>query len=271
MNNNRSVGIFDSGVGGLTIAQSLMRSLPGENFIYFGDTAHFPYGEKSTAEIQAYSIKICNFLLEKQCKLILVACNSASAASYDLIKDYVSHRAIVMNVIDPTITFLGKHYANKAVGLIGTEKTVHSNIYQQKIGDLNRNITLKAHPAPMLASAIEQHFDDPQLIHGLLIKYLGHTDLVNIDALLLACTHYPIIKKNIIHFYRDIKKTVDIIDTSEQIAQAVQTQLAEENLLNRQTTGSRQFYISEYFSSFETIAELFFGANIQLIHYPLWD
>ena len=103
---NKPIGIFDSGIGGLTVAHALSKLLPQENLIYFGDTAHLPYGDKSTAAIQAYAVKIAHMLLSQECKLILIACNSASAAAYELVKEYVGSKALVMNVIDPVFKFL---------------------------------------------------------------------------------------------------------------------------------------------------------------------
>src|SRR3989338_7243529 len=100
---SKPIGIFDSGIGGLTVAQALVEQLPNENIIYFGDTAHLPYGDKSTAAIQSYAVKITHMLLQQECKLILIACNSASAAAYELVKEYVGSKAVVMNVIDPVI------------------------------------------------------------------------------------------------------------------------------------------------------------------------
>src|SRR5580692_10047728 len=107
---SQPIGIFDSGIGGLTVAHALVKHLPKENIIYFGDTAHLPYGEKSTSAIQAYSVKIAHMLLQQECKLILIACNSASAAAYELVKEYIGSKAIVMNVIDPVVKFLKEQY-----------------------------------------------------------------------------------------------------------------------------------------------------------------
>ena len=127
------IGIFDSGVGGLTVAHAVTKSLPHENIVYFGDTAHLPYGDKSTAAIQAYTVKICEMLLAQQCKVILIACNSASAAAYELAKEYVGKKARVLNVIDPVINHLREHFQKKRVGLIGTKQTVNSNIFKKHI------------------------------------------------------------------------------------------------------------------------------------------
>src|SRR3990167_10912981 len=121
---SRPIGIFDSGIGGLTVAQALVEQLPHENIIYFGDTAHLPYGDKSTASIQAYSVKIAEMLLQQHCKLILIACHTASSAAYDLVNEYVDGKAVVMNMIDPIVQHVQHVYANKCIGLIGTKQTV---------------------------------------------------------------------------------------------------------------------------------------------------
>lgn len=268
---SQPIGIFDSGIGGLTVAQSLVNYLPKENIIYFGDTAHMPYGEKSTAAIQAYAIKIAHMLLQQECKLILIACNSASAAAFELVREYIGSKAIVMNVIDPTIKQLKEKYSRKRIGLIGTRQTVNSHIYKKKIDDLNLDIHLSSHATNLLASAIEE-FGNHNVIDSLLLVYLSRPELQNIDALLLACTHYPVIKEKILsHYEATNKKTIEIIDSSDIVAQAVKAQLAKNNLLNTSGHSTKHFYVSDYTESFAANAKLFFGEDITLQHYPLWD
>lgn len=261
------IGIFDSGIGGLTVAHALVKCLPKENIIYFGDTAHLPYGDKSAAAIQAYAIKIAHMLLQQECKLILIACNSASATAYELVKEYIGSKAMVMNVIDPVVRFLKEKYAAKRIGLIGTRQTVNSHIYKKKIDDLNLGITLSSYATNLLASAIEE-FGNHRVIDTLLEVYLTHPDLQNIDALVLACTHYPIIKEKILLHY---KKSIEIIDPSDIVAHAVKKQLEKFNLLNANGTSTKHFYVSDYTESFATNAKLFFDGEIALEHYPLWD
>ncbi|MBX3708631.1 MAG: glutamate racemase [Gammaproteobacteria bacterium] len=268
---SQPIGIFDSGIGGLTVAHALVTSLPKENIIYFGDTAHLPYGDKSTAAIQAYAVKIAHMLLQQECKLILIACNSASAAAYELVKEYIGSKAMVMNVIDPTIHLLKEKYASKHIGLIGTKQTVNSHIYKKKIDDLNLNIQLSSHATNLLASAIEE-FGNHHVIDSLLQVYLSHPELQHIDALVLACTHYPIIKNKIFQLYMmSNNRSIEIIDSSEIVALAVKKQLEENNLLNGSGTSTKHFYLSDYTESFATNAKLFFGEDITLEHYPLWD
>jgi len=261
------IGIFDSGIGGLTVAHAIVEQLPHENIIYFGDTAHLPYGDKSATTIQAYSIKIAHLLLQQQCKLILIACNSASAAAYELVREYIGTQAIVMNVIDPMIHLLHDKYAHKRLGLIGTRQTVNSNVYKKKIDALDRGIQLQSRATNLLASAIEE-FGDSNALDGLLQEYLSHPLLKNIDALVLACTHYPVIKNRIAHYF---KNKIQIIDSSEIVAKAVKSRLHETQLLNAEGNGSKSFYLSDYTESFVNGAKIFFQETLHIQHYPLWE
>lgn len=263
----KPIGIFDSGIGGLTVAHSIVNHLPQEKIIYFGDTAHLPYGDKSAASIQAYSVKIAHMLLEQDCKMILIACNSASAAAFELVKEYIGSKASVMNVIDPTIRLLKDKYANKRIGLIGTRQTVNSNIYKKKLDATHAGINLYSVATNLLAAAIEE-FGNHQVIDQLLKVYLADPDLQNIDALVLACTHYPIIKDRILaHYHRPI----DVIDSADIVAQAVKQYLTKHHLLNESTPPTPAFFVSDYTDTFAQNAKLFFGDNIKLSHYPLWD
>lgn len=261
------IGIFDSGIGGLTVAQAIVKQLPKENIIYFGDTAHLPYGDKSASTIQSYSVKIAHMLLQQPCKMIVIACNSASAAAYELIKASIGQNITVINVIDPMIHHLSLHYANKHLGLIATRHTIHSKIFNKKIDELNRGITLASLPTGFLASAIEE-FGNHKIIDHLLDEYLSHHSLKDIRALILACTHYPVIKHKIDNFF---KHQIDIIDSSEIVAKAVKQHLEKDNLLNINGEGKKEFYVSDYTESFAAGTKLFFGEDIPLKHYPLWE
>lgn len=264
---SQPIGIFDSGIGGLTTARAVVKQLPKENIIYFGDTAHMPYGDKSTAAIQAYAVKIVHMLLQQDCKLILIACNSATAAAYELVKEYIGSKATVMNVVDPVIHLLRGKYASKRIGLIGTRQTVSSNVFKRKIDELNLGINLSSYATNLLASAIEE-FGNHAVIDDLLKVYLAHPDLQNIDVLVLACTHYPIIKERILQYYN---RPIEVIDTSDIVAQAVKDTLEKSQLLNANGSSTKHFYVSDYTESFASNAKLFFDEEITIEHYPLWD
>jgi glutamate racemase len=255
------IGIFDSGIGGLTVARAVKTELPNEQIVYFGDTAHLPYGDKSTAAIQAYSIKITQLLLEKGCKLILIACNSASAAGYELVKEYVGKQAKVLNVIDPVVDYLREHYAHTRVGLIGTKQTINSKVYEQKVDALNQGITLKSLATPLLVPIIEEGFIKGKISGTIIDKYLGDDQLINLEALILGCTHYPLIKSAIEDYY---DKKVEVIDSSEIVAKALNAYLGYNNLYNRLGNATDSFFVSDYTDSFEASTRMFFGKSIHL-------
>lgn len=267
--NQKPIGIYDSGIGGLTVMRAVRELLPNENIIYFGDTAHLPYGDKSTEAIQSYSIKIANFLLSQECKVILIACNSASAAAFKLLKEYVGSKAGVLNVIDPMVSLVAEKYTGKTIGLIGTKQTVHSNVYAKKINDLGLGITLKSLATPLLAPMIEEGYAGKSILQNVVDDYLADERLAGIEALILGCTHYPLIKKQIASFYQG---RVEILDSSEVVAKSLRGFLEMQNLLNKQEkTGKSSFFVSDYTQSFESATQLFFGEAVQLQHYPLWE
>lgn len=262
------IGIFDSGIGGLTVARQLARLMPYEDMIYFGDTAHLPYGEKSTAAIQAYSVKICHFLLSRGVKAILIACNSASAAAYDLVKEYVGSKALVFNVIDPIVADLCLHYPNRTIGLIGTKKTVNSGVYQKKAAEICPDLRFKALATPLLAPMIEEGFFNNNISLHVIETYLKNPDLDGIDALVLACTHYPLISSQIEAFYNG---RVKVIDPSLIVAQHVQQELEKKGLIHAPHLPERHFYVSDYTEAFENATQIFFSDKLSLEYFPIWD
>lgn len=261
------IGIFDSGIGGLTVAHAVAEKLPYEDIVYFGDTAHLPYGDKSTAAIQAYAIKICDVLLKHQCKLILIACNSASAAAYDLVKEYVGKKAHVVNVIDPVVDYLVANYADKKIGLIGTNQTVYSGIYKKKLDERHSVIELHALATPLLAPMIEKGFFNNKISEQVIHEYLSDPVLQNIDVLVLGCTHYPLIKDQIARFYN---KNIDMVDATELVARVVDAYLDGHQLYNN-GVGNKKFFVSDLTRSFQEATRLFFMEEVKLEYYPLWE
>ena len=256
---HQPLGIFDSGVGGLTVARAVMQQLPSESIIYFGDTAHLPYGEKSALTIREYVKKIVDFLLSQNVKLILVACNSASVATYQLLQNYIAGRAIIIDVIDPVVNYLKEHYFAQRVGFIGTKLTVESQVYQQRMAKLTPQIDFRALATPLFVPIIEQGVLQQEL-DGVLTEYLTHSKLQNIDALVLGCTHYPVIKKNIANFYNN---KIPIIDVAEIVAR-----VAKQHLVSHEIIATAQpqhnFYVSEHKERFVQGARLFFGEAVEV-------
>jgi glutamate racemase len=265
---NNPIGIFDSGIGGLTVAHAVTKLLPQESIVYFGDTAHLPYGDKSTAAIQSYAIKISDVLLKNNCKIILIACNSASAAAYQLVKEYVGTRAKVMNVIDPAVQYVSKKYEGKTIGLIGTKKTVSSNVYRKRLDRMSQHIELKALATPLLVPMIEEGYFNNQISSSIIHNYLSDESLQHIEALILGCTHYPLIKKDIEAYYTS---AVEVIDSSSVVAQALKEYLEKNDLLNPEPHPKHTFYVSDYTKSFVETTRIFFEQQVQLEHYPLWE
>jgi len=261
------IGIFDSGIGGLTVAYAVNQLLPKESIVYFGDTAHLPYGDKSTAAIQSYAVKICDVLLKNNCKVILIACNSASAAAYQLVKEYVGTRAKVMNVIDPAVQYVSNKYEGKTVGLIGTKKTVQSNVYRKRLDKQSKDIELRALATPLLVPMIEEGFFDNKITHSIIENYLSDKSLQGIEALILGCTYYPLIKKEIEAYYKD---SIEIIDSSKVVAEALKAYLQKNDLLSTGKEVKHTFYVSDYTHSFAETTRIFFKEQVQLEHYSLW-
>jgi len=269
MRNNAPIGIFDSGIGGLTVAHAIKKELPNEHLIYFGDTAHLPYGDKSTATIQAYAIKIADFFLQKKCKVIVIACNSASAAANDLLKEYVASRATIINVIEPMVDFVVKNENKKIVGVIGTRQTVNSDIYSRSIQSITPNIQVKSLATPLLVPMIEEGFLHNRIAHDIIEKYLGDGIISNIDSLVLGCTHYPLIKEELSKFYDN---RVNILDSSIITAEFLKEFLTSSDLLTTfKDVRDDQFYVSDLTDSFEHSAKLFFGEPVVLQKHQLWE
>ena len=266
MKASQPIGIFDSGTGGLTVAKAVSDLLPNEQIIYFGDTAHLPYGDKSTATIQSYSIKITDILLQQNCKVILIACNSASAAAYDLIKEYTGSKAKVINVIDPAVNYITQKNGAKNIGLIGTRQTVNSGVWDKKLKGKVK--TFGALATPLLVPMIEEGFIGNSISHDVIDQYLSNETLNNIESLILGCTHYPIIKKEISEYYDG---SVDIIDSAETVALFLKNYLDEFNLSNHGNLDQNRFLVSDITKGFENAANLFFGKEIRLEKYPLWE
>jgi glutamate racemase len=265
---NKPIGIFDSGIGGLTLAKAIHEKFPKESIIYFGDTAHLPYGDKSEAAIQAYSIKITDLLLQMDCKVIVIACNSASSASYELLKEYVGNKAFVINVIDPMVHFVANQLSDKKIGLIGTKRTVQSAIYQKKLGEIKEDAIIHALATPLLAPMIEEGFYNSQISHEIIWNYLSDTTLNSIDVLILACTHYPLIKNEINEFYQN---KITVLDSTEIIVHELDKHLKANNLLSNNLTPNLSFLVSDYTESFEASTQIFFNKKVSLKWHPLWN
>jgi len=253
---NNPIGIFDSGIGGLTIAYTLKKKLPNESFIYFGDTKHLPYGDKSEKAIKQYSLSIAFFLKSKKCKAIIIACNSASSVAYKHIKRHIKDIP-VYNVIDPVIDGLKHQDDIKKIGVIGTKATIKSKVYEEKINHLYKSIKVVSLETPLLAPIIEEGFFNHDISKS----------LKNINALILACTHYPLIKDEINKFFNS---KIYIIDSTEIITQHIKEELNKLEIRSLSKNSNYHFIVSNYTKSFEESASFFFKENIKLEEIDIW-
>lgn len=261
------IGIFDSGIGGLTVTHAISQVLPQESIIYFGDTMHLPYGDKSTESIQNYSMRIADFFLQKNCKLILMACYSASSSAYDVLQKEFGNKVTIVNVIDPIIEYLNTHFADKTVGIIGTRRTIESNIFAQKMKAMHSS-QLKMLATPLLAPIIEEGYSDHPITDAVLNEYLTRPELKDIQALVLACTHYPLIRARV---EKHLKAGIEIIDASQVTALTLKKILEQQGAINLSGNPKHKFYVSDYTETFAKSAQMFFGGSIDLERYPLWD
>jgi glutamate racemase len=261
-----AIGFFDSGIGGLTVAKAVVNRLPNEDIIYFGDTAHMPYGDRSPDSIRYYCLRIVKFLRDRNCKMVVIACNTASAVAYHILKEFYKDEMIFINVVDPLVAHVAAQDF-KEVGVIATKVTVTSGIYQQKITERNNNIRVHALATPLLAPMIESGYIDDKISETVLETYLSSPELQNIEALLLACTHYPLIRPQIERYY---KRPIQILDSTDVVAEAVYQKLKAANLLAPKGKAEHHFYVSEHTQTFEDTAKLFYGGDINLEHQAIW-
>ncbi len=259
---NKPIGIFDSGIGGLTVAHAISKHLPEETIVYFGDTAHLPYGDKSPELIHSFVEKISHFLLNREnCKSIVIACNTASATSYNYLRDKHKGSVPIINVIDPIIEAIVADGSHQKIGLIATKTTVQSGVYQEKMARRNPDIDMAVLPTPLLAPMIEEGFSKDKISRTIIENYLSHPTFKNIDALILGCTHYVLIKDEINEFFEG---KVKLYDSTDILAFKMIEIFKNENMLNTNKTKPNKFYVSDLTESFQESASRFYEDSIEL-------
>jgi glutamate racemase len=230
----RAIGIFDSGIGGLTVLKALQEALPHEDFVYFGDIARQPYGVKSKETILRFSIENVLFLLKFDVKAVVVACNTASSYALDYLQK--SFKVPVIGVIIPGATRAAQVTRNRKVGVIGTLATVRSGAYHNAIKGCDPKIKVFSRACPLFVPLVEEGLFDDAITHSAAKKYLASFEKTGIDTLVLGCTHYPPLKKTI---GRVVGKNVRLIDSAEQVALYTKNILRDNRLL-RQKSRARQ-------------------------------
>ncbi len=252
----QAIGVFDSGLGGISVVRALIDLIPHEHLVYFGDTARVPYGSKSEETVIRFAHQISSFLEEQQVKMIIVACNTASAVALESLQR--SFNIPIVGVIEPGSEAAVKVSKHKKIGVIGTASTIRSDAYQTAIRALDPGMDVKGQPCPLLVPLVEEDWPHDGVVTQVLESYLGMFKSQQPDALILGCTHYPYLKSII---QEVVGPHVRLVDSGEETARRVKEVLKEMNLLNPESgdPGKHKFYVSDFPQKFEETASRFLG------------
>ncbi|MDD4909508.1 MAG: glutamate racemase [Candidatus Omnitrophica bacterium] len=253
----QAIGVFDSGVGGLTVARELIHQLPCEDIVYFGDTARVPYGIKSKETVIRFSVENTLFLLKHDVKLICVACNTASSVALPVIKAHF--KVPVVGVISPGVREAVYATQNKRVGVIGTRGTIRSRSYEYEIKQLDPQVKVTAVACPLFVPFVEEGWLSGEVVLSVARAYLKPLKDARVDTVILGCTHYPLLKGIIKEV---LGREVTLIDSAKQVAIEVKKILIQDGLLNKGRGGRHNFFVSDNPEWFSGLAETFLGRKI---------
>ncbi len=262
--NELPIGVFDSGIGGLTVLKNLISVLPSERFVYIGDTARVPYGNRSEATIVRYAREACGFLLDHDVKLIVVACNTVSAVAAHLLK--VDFDIPVIGVIESTSLTASKKTSGGRIGVIGTRRTVSSGAYQRRITIADSRSEVFSNPAPLLVPLAEEGMTDGNIVMATLDRYLTPLMDRGIDTLILGCTHYQLFVPAITTFIvKRLNRDVSVVDSSTCVAESTR-QFLESRELCRDPSGAAapepEIFVTDDPENFTLVGSRFFGARL---------
>lgn len=262
---NSAIGVFDSGVGGLTVLKQLIRFLPNEHFLYLGDTARVPYGNKSADIVKKYASEATHFLLSQNVKMLVIACNTVSSIAIETVKE-IAGDVPVVGMIDFSAIAAYRASRTKNIGIIGTRATIESKGYEKHLKHISGggNLNLYSKSCPLFVPLVEEVLVDHPATKLIAAEYLSEFENGKIDTLILGCTHYPALAKVI----NEILPNVHLIDTGEQSSIQVLRLLAEKHLLNNQPIDFANipkvdFYLTDLSPNFKKIAEFLLGFNIE--------
>ena len=259
------IGVFDSGVGGLTVAREIMRQIPNERLVYFGDTARVPYGNKSKETITKYSKQIIRFLKTQNVKAIVVACNTASAYALDEIEKELD--IPIIGVVKPGAKVAAEATRNGKVGVIATAGTIQSGIYTEYIQGIKPDIQVIGKACPLFVPLVEEGLLEDPVTDEIATRYLNELKDIDIDTLILGCTHYPLIRSTV---GRIMGQQVTLVNPAYETAIELRSLLERENLLNPTTqrlgTNQYQFFVSDGADKFKTFANSILKYGILSAH-----
>lgn len=247
------IGVFDSGVGGLTVAREIMRQIPNERIVYFGDTARLPYGSKSKETVTRFSRQIVRFLQTHHVKTIVVACNTASAYAMEVLEREID--IPIIGVVKPGARTAAEVTENGRIGVIATEATIGSQIYTQYIKELNKDVTIYGKACPLFVPLVEEGLWQDPVTDEIAKRYLTELIDIDIDTLILGCTHYPLIRSTL---GRIIGEGVTLVNPAYETARELKQMLERKGLLSQEPPGlganQYQFYVSDAADKFKTFA-----------------
>ncbi len=254
----QSIGIFDSGIGGLTVAREIMRRLPHESIVYFGDTARVPYGSKSADVVRHYALEDARLLVNLGVKIIVVACNTVSAVALEEITAHFSLPTI--GVLEPGARAAAALSTGKRIGVIGTRATVSANSYTRRIHDIDPSIDVFSNPCPLFVPLAEEGWEEHPVARLVAEEYLAPMKEADVDTLILGCTHYPVLRPVIAS---TMGEGVRLVDSGKVAAADVEQMLDEHRLRNpRKEKPVYEFYVSDIPQKFQEIAGRFLGTPI---------
>lgn len=258
--NDYPIGVFDSGLGGLTAVKALKEILPNEDIVYFGDTGRVPYGTKSIATVKRYAREDVNFLTNHGCKMIIAACGTVSSVAQDVL-DSIDVDAI--GVVRPAAQAATKVSRNKKIGVIGTGTTIASGSFEREIKSIDSECEVYSTACPVFVTLVENGWNgsDDEIAYLSAQRYLEDIKNAGVDTLILGCTHFPLLSE-VIH--RVMGKSVTLIDTGLEAAKAAKTILSEKNLLNdSESIGKCEFNVSDDIDKFSYLAKTFLGTEVK--------
>ena len=253
-----AIGIFDSGVGGLTVARELAETLPHEHLIYLGDTARYPYGTKSAETVRRYSLENAAFLIDKGIKLLVVACNTASAVALEALTE--RWNVPVLGVIEPGAREAVARTRNRKVGIIGTEGTIASGSYTKALRDVAPDLEIYTRACPLFVPLAEEGWVDNEVAHATAGLYLTSLKRSGIDTLVLGCTHYPLLAQVIADVMGD---KVQLVDSARTTAAAARNTLIRYGLARRSGSGSVSFFVTDVPDRFIKVGARFMGHKVE--------
>tara|TARA_Y100000590_G_C15585814_1_gene964097 strand:+ start:391 stop:1203 length:813 start_codon:yes stop_codon:yes gene_type:complete len=260
LKSNAPIGVFDSGLGGLTILKTLKNIFPNESFIYLGDTANVPYGNKSDDAVIKCSKKILDFFISKNTKAVIIACNTASSVAYHKLQKI--YEMPIFDVVSPSVSYANKISKTQNICVIGTNSTINSNAYSNSFKQLNKNCSIIEISCPLFVPIIEEGWSNTKIAKLIAEKYLHKIKNSNIDTLILGCTHYPIMSKTI----KDIlNKNIQLISSGQTVGDALNIYLKKNNLESTNKKRFINFYVTDYPQKFNEIGGRFFGEKLNLI------